>query len=57
MNKEGGPSGMTVDEWLFRQGLLKQFETVRAARDIGSLRRVFRLIGLPELKIEQLRNS
>ena len=48
---------MTVDEWLFRQGLLKQFETVRAARDIGSLRRVFRLIGLPELKIEQLRNS
>ena len=47
---------MTVNERLFTEGLLDEFETARAAWETGSLYRTLELIGLPDYYIEQLRN-
>lgn len=57
MSRPAVLSGMTVNERLFSQGLPDQFEMARAARDTGSLRRIFSLIGLPDYDIGQLLNS
>lgn len=57
MSEKASLFGMTVNERVFTEGLLDQFETARAAWDTGSLHRIFELIGLPDYDIEQLRNQ